>query len=112
MGDGEMLVSVGEILRDAFREGVERAAEEDVIGRIQHDLYLEVDVDVIEGEPYVAEAAVCLGDGRVGGFHLQRSFYLQIVTKFLPYYTVHSHYLAAGVQDAFYREFSLYERED
>jgi hypothetical protein len=37
---------------------------------------LEVDVDVIEGEPYVAEAAICLGDGQVGGFHLQRSFYL------------------------------------
>jgi hypothetical protein len=46
---------------------------------------LEVDVDVIEGEPYVAEAVMCLGDGRVGGFHLQHSFYLQIVTKFLPY---------------------------
>jgi hypothetical protein len=37
---------------------------------------LEVDVDVIEGEPDVAEAAMCLGDGRVSGFHLQCPFYL------------------------------------
>jgi hypothetical protein len=107
-----MLVSVGEIFRDAFCEGIEWAAKEDVIGRVWHDLYLEVDVDVIEGELYVAEAAMCLGDGQVGSFHLQCSFCLQIVTKFLPYYTVYSHYLAAGVQDAFYREFSLDERED
>jgi hypothetical protein len=107
-----MLVSIGEIFRDAFREGVERAAEEDVVGRVRHDLYLEVDVNIIEGEPYIAEAAMCLGDGQVGGFHLQHLFYLQIVTKFLPYYTVHSHYLAAGVQDEFYREFSLNEQED
>jgi hypothetical protein len=48
-----MLVSIGKIFRDAFHEGVERAAEEDVVGRVQHDLYLEVDVDVIEGEPLI-----------------------------------------------------------
>jgi hypothetical protein len=107
-----MLVSIGEIFHDAVHEGVEWAAEEDVVGCVRHDLYLEVDVDVIEGELYIAEVAMCLSDGRVGSFHLQRSFYLQIVTKFLPYYTVHSHYLAARVQDAFYREFSLNERED
>jgi hypothetical protein len=61
--DSEMLVSVGEIFRDAFCEGVEQAAEEDVIGRLWHDLNLEVDVDVIENELYVLEAAMRFGDG-------------------------------------------------
>jgi hypothetical protein len=74
--DGEVLVSVGEIFRDAFREGVEWAAEEDVVWGVWHDLYLKIYVNVVEGETDVAEAAVHFSDGRVGGLHLQRVFYL------------------------------------
>jgi hypothetical protein len=33
-------------------------------------------------------------------------------TEFSPYYAVHCHYLAARIQDTFYREFSLDEQED
>jgi hypothetical protein len=68
--DGKVLVSIGEIFGDAFREGVEWAAKEDVTGRVRHDLYLQIDIDVVEGEPNVSEAAMRFGDGRVGGFHL------------------------------------------
>jgi hypothetical protein len=74
--DGEVLVSVGEIFRDAFREGVERAAEEDVVGGIWHDLHLEIYVNIVESEMDVVEAAVRFGDSGVGGLHLQRTFYL------------------------------------
>jgi hypothetical protein len=41
--DGKVLVSVGEIFGDAFHESVEWATEEDVIGGVRHDLYLEID---------------------------------------------------------------------
>jgi hypothetical protein len=68
--DGEVLVSVGEIFHDAFREGVERAAEEDVIGGVWHDLYLEIYVNIVEGETDVAEAAMRFGDSGVGGLHV------------------------------------------
>jgi hypothetical protein len=68
--DGEVLVSVGEILRDAFCEGVEQAAEEDVIGGVWHDLHLKIYVNILEGETDVAEAAVRFGDSGVGGLHL------------------------------------------
>jgi hypothetical protein len=74
--DGKVLISVSKILCDAFCEGVEWAAEEDVVGGIWHDLHLEIDVNVIKGEADVVEAAVHFGDGGVGGLHLQRSFYL------------------------------------
>jgi hypothetical protein len=71
-----VLVSIGEIFGDAFREGVEWVAKEDVVGGVQHYFHLEVNVNVIKGEPDVLEAAMHFGDGQVGGFHLQRSFYL------------------------------------
>jgi hypothetical protein len=51
-------------------------AEEDVIGGIWHDLHLKIDVNVIKSEADIAEAAVYLGDGGVGGIHLQCLFYL------------------------------------
>jgi hypothetical protein len=57
-------------------EGVEQAAEEDVVGGIWHDLDLEVDVNVVKCELDVAEAAMHVGDGQVGGFYLQCPFYL------------------------------------
>jgi hypothetical protein len=107
-----MLIAIGEIFCDAFREGVERAAEEDVVGGVWHDLYLEIYVNIVEGETDVVEVAVHFSDGGVGGLDLQRAFYLSIVTEFLPYHAIHCHYLAARVQDAFYRKFSLDERED
>jgi hypothetical protein len=71
-----MLVAVREVLGDAFSEGIERAAEEDVVGGVWHDLQLKIYVNVVKCEPDVAEAAVCFGDGGVGGLHLQRAFYL------------------------------------
>jgi hypothetical protein len=74
--DGEVLVSIGEILRDAFREGVERAAKEDVIGGIWHDLYLDIYVNIVKGETDVAEVAMHFGDSGVGGLHLRHAFYL------------------------------------
>jgi hypothetical protein len=61
--DGEVLLSVGEVLCDAFREGVERMAEENTVRGVRHDLHLGVDVDVVKGELDVAEAAACFGDG-------------------------------------------------
>jgi hypothetical protein len=71
-----MLISVSKVLGDAFHEGIERAAEEDVIGGVWHDLHLKIYVNVIKGEADVVEVAVCFGDSGVGGLHLQRSFYL------------------------------------
>jgi hypothetical protein len=68
--DGEVLIAIGEIFCDAFHEGVKRAAEEDVIGGVWHDLYLEIYVNIVEGEMDVAEAAVRFSDGGVGGLHL------------------------------------------
>jgi hypothetical protein len=61
--DGEVLVSIGEIFGDAFHESVEWVAKEDVIESIRHDLYLEIDVNVIKGEPNVSKVAMCFGDG-------------------------------------------------
>jgi hypothetical protein len=40
--DSEMLVSIGEIFGDAFHEGIEWAAKEDVIGRVWHDLQMSM----------------------------------------------------------------------
>jgi hypothetical protein len=74
--DGEVLVSIGEIFHDAFREVVERAAEEDVVGGIWHDLHLEIYVNIIESEMDVAEAAVRFSDSGIGSLHLQHVFYL------------------------------------
>jgi hypothetical protein len=74
--DSEVLVSIGKIFGDAFHESVEHTAKEDVIGSIRHDLYPEIDVNVIKGELNVSEVAMCFGDGQVGSFHLQHSFYL------------------------------------
>jgi hypothetical protein len=71
-----MLVSVGKIFCDAFCEGIERAAKEDIIGGVWHDLHLKIDVNIVKDEPDVVEAAMCFGDGGVGGLYLQRSFYL------------------------------------
>jgi hypothetical protein len=69
-------VRVALTLGDAFCEGVEQATEEDVIGGIWHDLHLEIDVNVIEGEADIVEVAMHFGDGGVGSLHLQHSFYL------------------------------------
>jgi hypothetical protein len=71
-----VLITVSEVLGDAFGEGIERAAEEDVVGGVWHDLHLKIDVNVVKCEADVMEVAVCFGDGGVGGLHLQRSFYL------------------------------------
>jgi hypothetical protein len=71
-----VLISVSKVLSDAFCEGVEWAAKEDVVGSVWYDLHLKIDVNVIKGEVYVAEVAVRLGDGGVGSLHLQCSFYL------------------------------------
>jgi hypothetical protein len=68
-----VLIAVSKVFGDAFCESIERAAEEDVIGGIWHDLHLKIYVNVVKGEADVAEAAVCFGDG---GLHLQHSFYL------------------------------------
>jgi hypothetical protein len=38
--DSKVLIAVSEVLGDAFGEGVERAAEEDVVWGIWHDLHL------------------------------------------------------------------------
>jgi hypothetical protein len=56
--DGQVLISISEVLGDAFREGVEWAAEEDVVGGIWHDLHLEINVNVVEGEADISEVAV------------------------------------------------------
>jgi hypothetical protein len=40
--DGKVLISVSEVLGDAFCEGIEWVAEEDVIGGAWHDLHLEI----------------------------------------------------------------------
>jgi hypothetical protein len=74
--DGKVLITISEVLGDAFSEGIEWAAEEDAVGGILHDLHLKIDVNIVEGETDIAEAAVCFGDGGVGSLHLQRSFYL------------------------------------
>jgi hypothetical protein len=74
--DGNVLISISEVLGDAFHEGIEWVTEEDVVWGIWHDLHLKIDVNVVKGEADVVEAAVCFGDGGVGGLHLQRSFYL------------------------------------
>jgi hypothetical protein len=71
-----MLISVSVVLGDAFYEGVEWAAEENVVGGIGHDLHLEINVNVIKGEVDIVEVAMCFGDGGVGSLHLQCSFYL------------------------------------
>jgi hypothetical protein len=76
ISDGEVLVPIGKIFCDAFCEGIEQAAKEDVVGCVRHDLYLQIDIDVAEGEPNVSEVAMHFSDGQVGGFHLQCSFYL------------------------------------
>jgi hypothetical protein len=74
--DGKVLISIGEVLGDAFCEGIEQAAEEDVIGSVWHDLHLKIYVNVIKGEADVVEVAMHFSDGGVGGLHLQHSFYL------------------------------------
>jgi hypothetical protein len=74
--DAKMLISIGKVLGDAFHKGMEWATEEDIIEGIQHDLHLEVDVNIINSELDVAEAAMCFGDHQVGGVHLQCLFYL------------------------------------
>jgi hypothetical protein len=61
--DGEVLIAVSKVLSDAFGEGIERAAKEDVVGGVWHDLHLKIYVNVIKGEANVAEAAV---RGKVG----------------------------------------------
>jgi hypothetical protein len=71
-----MLVAIRKVLGDAFSEGIEWAAEEDVIWGVWHDLHLKIDVNIVEGEADVAEAAVCFGDSGVGGLHHQCAFYL------------------------------------
>jgi hypothetical protein len=71
-----VLITISEVLGDAFGEGVERAAKEDVVGGVWHDLHLKIDVNIVEGETDVAEAAVRFGDSGVGSLHLQRAFYL------------------------------------
>jgi hypothetical protein len=71
-----MLVAICEVLGDAFSEGIERAAEEDVVGGIWHDLHLKIYVDVVKGEMDVVEAAMHFSDSGVSGLHLQRMFYL------------------------------------
>jgi hypothetical protein len=71
-----MLVAVREVLGDAFGEGIEQAAEEDVIEGVWHDLHLKIYVNVIKCELDVAEAAVRFSDSGVGGLHLQCAFYL------------------------------------
>jgi hypothetical protein len=71
--DGKVLIAISEVLSDAFSEGLERAAKEDVVGGIWHDLHLKI---YVKGEMNVVEVAVHFGDGRVGGLHFQRVFYL------------------------------------
>jgi hypothetical protein len=71
-----VLIAISKVLGDAFGEGIERAAKEDVVWGIWHDLHLKIYVNVVKGETDVAEAAMCFSDGGVGGLHLQRSFYL------------------------------------
>jgi hypothetical protein len=53
--DGGVLIYVGDVLGDAFCESVEQVAEEDVVGGVQHDLHLEVDVNVVKCEPDIVE---------------------------------------------------------
>jgi hypothetical protein len=74
--DGKVLISISEVLSNAFYEGVEWAAEEGVIGGIWHNWHLEINVNVIEGEADVAEVAMRFGDSGVGSLYLQCSFYL------------------------------------
>jgi hypothetical protein len=74
--DGKVLIAISEVLGDAFGEGVEQAAEEDVVGGVWHDLHLKIYVNVVKGEADVMEAAMHFGDGRVGSLHLQHVFYL------------------------------------
>jgi hypothetical protein len=69
--DGKVLISISKVLDNAFCEGIKWAAEEDVVGGIWHDLHPKIDVNVIKGEVDIVEAAVHLGDGGVGGLHLQ-----------------------------------------
>jgi hypothetical protein len=74
--DGKVLITVSEVLGDAFGEGIEWVAEEDVVGGVWHDLHLKIYVNVVKYEADVAEVAVRFSDGRVGGLHFQRALYL------------------------------------
>jgi hypothetical protein len=74
--DSKVLIPVSKVIGDAFCEGIEQAAKEDAIRGIWHNLHLEINVNVIEGEVDVAEAAMHFSDGGVGDLHLQYSFYL------------------------------------
>jgi hypothetical protein len=69
--DGKVLISISEVLGDAFCEDIEQAAKEDVVGGVWHNLHLEINVNVIKGEVDVVEVAMCFADGGVGGLHLQ-----------------------------------------
>jgi hypothetical protein len=71
-----MLIAISKVFSDAFGEGIEQAAKEDVIGGVWHDLHLKIYVNVVKGEANVVEAAMRFSDGRVGSLHLQRMFYL------------------------------------
>jgi hypothetical protein len=68
--DGKMLIAVSKVFSDAFGEGIERVAEEDVIGGIWHDLHLKIYVNVVKCKVDVAEAAMRFSDGGVGGLYL------------------------------------------
>jgi hypothetical protein len=74
--DGKVLITISEVLGDALGEGIERAAEEDVVWGIWYDLHLKIYVNIVKCEADVVEAAVCFGDSGVGGLHLQCAFYL------------------------------------
>jgi hypothetical protein len=74
--DSQVLISISEVLGDTFCEGVEWAAKKDVVGGVWHNLHLEMNVNVIEGEADIVEAAMHFGDGGVGRLHLQHLFYL------------------------------------
>jgi hypothetical protein len=74
--DSKVLITISEVLGDAFGEGIEWAAKEDVVWGVWHDLHLKIDVNVIKCEADVMEVAMHFSDGGVGSLHLQRSFYL------------------------------------
>jgi hypothetical protein len=56
--DGKVLISISKVLSDAFCEGVEWVAEEDVVEGIWHDLHLKIDLNVVKGEADIAEVAM------------------------------------------------------
>jgi hypothetical protein len=64
-----MLVAIHKVLGDAFGEGVEWVAKEDVVGGIWHDLHLKIDVNVVKCKADSAEVAMRFGDSGVGGLH-------------------------------------------